>query len=125
MKEPSKSIVVDYEVPHPPDKVWRALTEAELIGRWLMQNDFQPFVGHRFNFRAQPMGDWDGVVHCEVLAVERPKLLRYSWRGGSLDTTVTWTLAPSPSGGTLLHLEHDGFLPRKPFASNPWAKGGG
>lgn len=117
----SRSIIVEYDLPAPPAKVWRTLTEPALLARWLMANDIAPVVGHRFSFRARPMGDWDGTVACEVLAVEPERLLRYSWRGGSganvLDTVVTWRLTPSASGGTLLHLEHAGFsdTPGVPF----------
>ena len=71
MTEPTtRSIVVERVMPHPPEKIWRALTEGPLIEQWLMKNDFQPVVGHRFNFRAKPMPDWNGVTDCEVLAVE-------------------------------------------------------
>ena len=95
---PTRSIVVERTLPYPPEKIWRALTQPELIGRWLMPNDFVAAVGHRFTFRTKPQGDWDGVVDCEVLAVEPHRRLRYSWRGGSdtnprygsrLDTVVT------------------------------------
>jgi uncharacterized protein YndB with AHSA1/START domain len=92
------AIVVEKVLPYPPEKIWHTLTQSELIARWLMPNDFTPLVGHRFNFRTRPMGDWDGVVHCEVLVCDPPRLLRYSWKGGSdanpkagsrLDTMVT------------------------------------
>ena len=110
------SIVVDYDLKAAPAIVWRALTESDLIASWLMQNDFQPIVGHRFTLRAQPMPGWDGIVQCEVLEASQPHTLSYSWKGGAeeyrLDTVVTWTLAPSASGGTLLHLEHTGFQPK-------------
>lgn len=115
-----QSITVDYALPRPPAKVWRTLTEPALLGIWLMENDIRPVVGHRFNFRAAPAPGWDGVVHCEVLAEEPHRLFRYSWCSGGdqkeghparLDTIVTWTLAPTGSGGTRLRLEHTGFLP--------------
>lgn len=78
----TQSIEVDYDLPHPPAKVWRVLTEPALLARWLMENDFQPSVGHRFHLRATPIpGQWDGVVACEVLEVEPHRLLRYSWKG--------------------------------------------
>src|ERR1700681_871337 len=64
------SIVIERVMPHPPEKVWRALTEGPLIEAWLMKNDFQPVVGHRFNLRSNPMPHWNGVVDCEVLVVE-------------------------------------------------------
>jgi uncharacterized protein YndB with AHSA1/START domain len=128
----TQSIVVDYELPKPPRVIWRALTEPPLLAAWLMENDIRPVVGHRFTFRAPPVPGWDGVVHCEVLAVEAEKLLRYSWKGGSsanpgygsaLDSLVTWTLRESPSGGTLLHLEHSGFTQANAFAYQNMSKG--
>jgi uncharacterized protein YndB with AHSA1/START domain len=75
----SRSVIVERLMPHPPQKVWRALTSAPLVGEWLMQNDFQPVVGHRFNFRSEPMNGWNGVTDCEVLEVEAPSRLVYSW----------------------------------------------
>jgi uncharacterized protein YndB with AHSA1/START domain len=122
-----QSITADYEFAQPPHKVWRALTDSSLMATWLMPNDFRPVVGHRFTFRAQPMPHWDGIVNCEVLEVDEPRRLRYSWRGGAgefaLDTTVTWTLTPSVSGGTRLHLDHAGFLPTNAFALQGMEKG--
>jgi uncharacterized protein YndB with AHSA1/START domain len=112
-----RSIVIERRLPHAPDKVWRALTDASLLGQWLMPCDFRPMVGHRFTFKAKPMGDWDGTVQCEVLACEPSHLLRYTWVGGAvgnktygsrLESAVTWTLTPV-EGGTLLRMEHAGF----------------
>ena len=112
------AIVVEKVVPHSPDKVWRILTTSELIAKWLMPNDFVAAIGHRFTFCTRPMGDWDGVVQCEVLSCEPPRLLSYSWRGGAeanpvygsrLDSVVTWTLTPV-DGGTHLRMVHDGFV---------------
>ena len=121
------SIVVDYDLTAAPATVWRALTESSLISSWLMQNDFQPVVGHRFTLRAQPMPGWDGIIQCEVLEVTAPNRLSYSWQGGGeenrLDTVVTWTLAPGPSGGTLLHLEHTGFQPKDAMGAEGMGRG--
>jgi uncharacterized protein YndB with AHSA1/START domain len=112
------AIIVEKVLPYGAEKIWRALTTQGMIAKWLMPNDFVPQVGHRFNFRTRPMGDWDGVVHCEVLACEPPRLLRYSWKGGTdtdlakvsrLDTDVTWTLTPV-DGGTHVRMVHDGFV---------------
>jgi uncharacterized protein YndB with AHSA1/START domain len=114
----TRSLVVEREMPHPPEKVWRALTQAALIAEWLMQNDFAPKVGHRFNFRAPPMPHWNGVVDCEVLAVEPNRRLSYRWNASGaeaangLKTVVTWTLTPT-EGGVLVRMEQSGFRPEE------------
>lgn len=110
---PTRSIVVERRMPHPPEKVWRALTQQPLIEDWLMKNDFQPVVGHRFQFRATPVPGWSGVTNCEVLEVEAPRRLAYAWGDGTesdsgLKTVVTWTLTPA-DGGTHVRMEHSGF----------------
>ena len=130
----TRDIVVEGVLPHAPEVVWRALTTADLIGRWLMPNDFAPVVGKSFTFRAKPMGSWDGVVHCEVLEVVPNRKLVYSWKGGSdenakygskLDTVVTWTLTPV-AGGTKLRLVHAGFRsPGNDFAFDALSPGWG
>jgi uncharacterized protein YndB with AHSA1/START domain len=102
------SVVVEREIPFPPEKIWRALTQPHLIDEWLMKNDFRPVVGHRFNLRA----DW-GVVDCQVLAVEPNKTLSYTWGSLGLESIVTWTLSPS-STGTQLRMEQSGFRPDQP-----------
>jgi uncharacterized protein YndB with AHSA1/START domain len=120
MMKGNEQIVVEYAFPEAPSKVWRALTEPELLAGWLMPNDIAPVVGHRFSFRTQPMGDWNGIVDCEVLEVEPERKLVYTWNGGSaknesyghkLETTVTWKLEESASGGTVMKLVHHGFQP--------------
>jgi uncharacterized protein YndB with AHSA1/START domain len=97
------SVVVEQEVPFPPERIWRALTQPHLIEEWLMKNDFKPVVDHRFNLRA----DW-GVVDCQVLAVEPNKTLSYTWAAYDLKSVVTWTLTPT-STGTHLRMEQSGF----------------
>lgn len=74
----TRSIIVERDMRHPPEKIWRALTESALIEEWLMRNDFRPVVGHRFNFRAEPMAGWNGVADCEVLVVEPPHRLAWT-----------------------------------------------
>jgi uncharacterized protein YndB with AHSA1/START domain len=112
----TRSIVVERVMHHTPEKVWRALTQGPLIEEWLMKNDFRPVVGHKFNFRAEPMPQWNGVVDCEVLIVEPNKRLSYSWNASGdeaangLKTIVTWTLTPA-DGGTHIRMEQSGFRP--------------
>ena len=104
------SIVTDSFLPHPPAKVWNALVDPDLLAEWLMPNDFKPVVGHRFTFQTEPVPAqaFDGVIHCEVLTLAPESELSIAWRGGHLDTTVTWKLA-SEGTGTRLFLSHDGF----------------
>jgi uncharacterized protein YndB with AHSA1/START domain len=100
--------VIERELPHPPEKIWRALTQGALIKEWLMDNDFQPVVGHKFNFRAPPMPKWNGVIDSEVLVIEPNKKLSYSWGSMGLESVVVWTLVPT-KGGTLVRMEQSGF----------------
>jgi uncharacterized protein YndB with AHSA1/START domain len=114
----SRALVYERRLPHPPEKVWRALTENSLLEQWLMQNDFLPIVGHRFQFRAEPRPHWNGVTDSEVLDVAPNERLSYTWNAsgeeapGGLKTVVTWTLTPT-SDGTQLRMEHSGFRPEE------------
>src|SRR5246127_3682259 len=101
----TRSVVVEREIPHPPEKIWRALTQPHPIEEWLMKNDFRPVVGHRFDLRA----DW-GAVGCQVLEVEPNKTLSYTWAAYGLESVVTWTLTPTRTG-THLRMEQSGFGP--------------
>jgi len=102
----TRSLVIEREIPFPPEKIWRALTQPHLIEEWLMKfNDFKPVVDHRFHLRA----DW-GAVECQVMAVEPNKRLSYTWAAMGLESVVTWTLSPT-STGTQLRMEHSGFPP--------------
>lgn len=104
----SRAVVVERDMPFPPEKIWRALTEPHLIGEWLMQTDFSPVVGQAFTLR----GDW-GSVDCQVKALEPNRSLVYSWAAFGLDSIVTWTLTPTGSG-THLRMEQSGFAPDQP-----------
>ena len=104
------AIVVDVFYPHPVAQVWDALTSAPALEAWLMPNDFEPRLGHAFTFHTAPDQYWNGVVECEVVALDRPRQVAYTWRNPAtkLDTLVTFTLEPA-EGGTNLRLEHTGF----------------
>lgn len=114
---PTRSIVIERQIPYPQEKVWRALTEGPLIEQWLMKNDFQLIVGHKFNLRSKPMAGWNGVADCEVLVVEPPQRISWSQNASGdqaadgLHSVVTWTLTPT-DGGTHLRMEHSGFRPQ-------------
>lgn len=104
----TRSILVERDIAHPPERIWRALTQPHLIAEWLMKTDFAPVIGHRFGFSA----DW-GSVSCEVLAIEPGTTLSYSWGDHDLKSIVTWTLLPI-AGGTRLRMEQTGFRPDQP-----------
>jgi uncharacterized protein YndB with AHSA1/START domain len=104
------SVVVEREIAHPPEKIWRALTQPHLIEEWLMKNSFKPVVGHRFDLHAE----WGGV-ECVVVTIEPQKVLSYTWAARGLDSVVTWTLTPTDTG-TRLRMEQVGFLPDQQMA---------
>jgi uncharacterized protein YndB with AHSA1/START domain len=104
----TRSVIVEKEFPHPPEKVWRALTESSLIEQWLMKNDFQPVAGHPFTLRAEPVPNWNGVIDCQVIAAEPFRTLSYFWGAFGLESVVTWTLTPT-GAGTHVRMEHSGF----------------
>jgi uncharacterized protein YndB with AHSA1/START domain len=122
---PTHTLVVEKEMPHPPEKIWRALTQASLIEAWLMANDFRPVVGHKFTLRTKPMPNWNGVIDCEVLVIEPYNRLSYSWNALGLKSVVIWTLTPS-NGGTHVRMEQSGFRSKEDAnyrgASYGWQK---
>lgn len=106
----TRSVIVEREFPHPPEKVWRALTESSLMEQWLLKNDFQPVPGRSFNLRRDPVQNWNGVIDCQVLTVDPSKTLSYTWGTLGIETVVTFTLTPTASG-THLRMEQSGFGP--------------
>lgn len=109
-----RTVTVERQLPFAPAKVWRALTQPHLMAEWLMQNDFIPAVGHRFQLR----GEWGGVLDCEVLVIEPEKSLSYTWNHAhadaayNLESVVTFTLKAA-DGGTHLKVEQAGFRPEQ------------
>jgi uncharacterized protein YndB with AHSA1/START domain len=108
----TRTVTVEREFAHPPEKIWRALTQPHLIEAWLMKNDFVPALNHRFKLSA----DW-GSVDCEVLEIEPNRSLSYTWAAMGLDSVVTWTLTPA-GAGTHLKVEQTGFQPGQDAAYN-------
>ncbi|MBP9881383.1 MAG: SRPBCC domain-containing protein [Chitinophagales bacterium] len=111
-----REIKHQFTFPQPKEVVWDYLTKTELLAQWLMPNDFQPIVGHKFTLLTKPKTKFafNGIIYCEVLEIIPFKKLVYSWRGGmskenpSLDSVVSWTLTETDKGTTLF-LEHKGF----------------
>jgi uncharacterized protein YndB with AHSA1/START domain len=97
------SVVVEREFPHPQEKLWRALTQPQLLAEWLMKNDFAPVVDHSF----QLTEDW-GSIDCRVLTIDPITALSYTWAAFGLETVVSWTLTPT-STGTHVRMEQSGF----------------
>ena len=108
----TESLSFEFDLPHSPAKVWRALTDPELLAEWLLPVvglELEP--GAAFLFKTQPQPGWDGRVSCRMLEIEAQRKLRYTWVVGDfLDTVVTFTLSPTPSGTRLL-LVQSGFKP--------------
>ncbi len=101
-------MVIEKTFSHPPEKLWRALTEPALLTQWLLRNSFLPEIGREFQFRNEPVGGWDGVIECKVLELHPLQRLAYSWRALGLESRVEFTLTPV-EGGTRLRMEHSGF----------------
>ncbi|KAF0813373.1 hypothetical protein IGB42_02302 [Andreprevotia sp. IGB-42] len=129
----TQAIVVDEIFPHAPALIWKVLTSGELIGRWLMApQGFEAVVGSHFTFQTTPAGQWDGIIHCEVLEVVPNERLSYAWLGGhegndgygsKLETVVTFTLSQTDAG-TRLRLVHEGFvLPKNDTAYRNMSEG--
>lgn len=111
----SESISFEFDLRHPPEKVWRALTDPALLTEWLLPVfglELRP--GAEFAFKTQPYPGWDGTVSCRILEIEAHRKLSYTWVAGEMeiDTVVTFTLAPTASG-TRLSLLQTGFKPHQ------------
>ena len=107
----SESLSFEFDLPHGPEKVWRALTDEALLAKWLLPvTGLELEPGAAFTFRAPPQPGWDGTVRCRMLEIEPQRKLRMAWVVGGLDTVVTFTLTPEPSG-TRLTLVQSGFQP--------------
>lgn len=106
----SLKLELDFQYNTSIEKAWSALTDSNMLAKWVLPNDFKPEVGHRFQFRAEPNQYWDGVINGEVLVVdEASRLLSYSWAVGEEKHTVTWTVQELGEGKVNLHLEQTGF----------------
>jgi uncharacterized protein YndB with AHSA1/START domain len=111
----TQTVILERTFPHPPEKLWRALTQSHLVAQWLLANDFEPTPNRPFQFRADPVPQWDGLIDCKVLTLDPLKSLSYTWTALGVDTVVLFTLTPTDSG-THLRLEHSGFRPDNPAA---------
>jgi uncharacterized protein YndB with AHSA1/START domain len=105
------SISFDFDLPHAPEKVWRALTDPALLAEWLLPViGFELAPGAAFTFKTEPHPGWDGTVSCRLVEIEAPRKLTYTWSVPFLETVVTFTLTPT-AAGTRLSLVQSGFKP--------------
>lgn len=109
----TESISFEFELHHPPDKVWRALTDPALLAEWLLPAvNLELQQGKAFSLQAPAQPSWDGIVNCQFLEIEAQRKLSYAWVVGEMSTVVTFTLAPT-AFGTRLSLVHSGFSPHQ------------
>jgi uncharacterized protein YndB with AHSA1/START domain len=111
----NQSVTLEVFYPHSPERVWQALTDQRALAIWMLDNDFEPRIGHKFHFRQPIVPGFDPselrganrTIHCEVIELEPSKRLAYRWQEDQTDysTIVTWTLIAVPEG-TMLQLHH-------------------
>jgi uncharacterized protein YndB with AHSA1/START domain len=107
----TQAITFEFDLPHAPEKVWRALTDPALLSEWLLPVlDLKLEPGAAFTLKTDPHPGWDGTVDCQLVEIEPLRKLSYTWRVPFLDTVVTFTLTPTASG-TRLQLVQSGFKP--------------
>lgn len=104
-----RAITIERVLAYPRAMVWEAIADSDALADWLMPNDFMPVAGHAFTFRTKPAPGFDGIVHARVLEITPPERLVIAWKGGPLDTTVTFELTETADGKTRLRLVHEGF----------------
>ena len=115
----TETISFELELKQGPEKVWRALTDPQLLAEWLLPVfDLELAPGAAFTFKTQAYPPWDGTVNCRILESKPPTKLSYAWVVGDMeiDTVVTFTLTPTPAG-THLSLVQSGFKPEQKQAS--------
>ena len=109
----TEALSFEFDLQHSPEKVWRALTDPELLSEWLLPvTGLELEPGAAFTFRTQPYPGWDGIVNCRFLEIDAQKKLSYTWGAGGMDNVVTFTLTPTASG-TRLSLVQSGFTPEQ------------
>jgi len=107
----TETITFEWELPHAPEKVWRALTDPALLTEWLLpvvDHKLELAPGSAFTFKTQPYPGWDGIVNCRILESVPHTRLSYTWTVPFLETVVTFTLTPT-AAGTHLGLVQSGF----------------
>jgi uncharacterized protein YndB with AHSA1/START domain len=119
-------IIIEQTYPYPIEQVWEALTDPAALADWLMPGDFKLVIGHKLQFRCEPHPEFDGTIDVEILEVDNPRRLSYSWKTNNMkdSSTVTFILTPSRDGSTHLRLEHKGLEGDSGKIMYPLFKGG-
>lgn len=102
-------VSLDFQMTSSVEQVWKALTDSNILEKWIWKNDFKPVIGEAFQFRSEPNEWWDGIVDGEVLEVEEPYILSYKWASAGETTIITWTLKAKSEVATRVHFEQTGF----------------
>lgn len=115
-----RNVKTEVFYPYPPERVWQVITNRRALAVWLMENDFEPRLGHKFRFQTEPQPGIDNTIYCEVIELDEPKSLAYTWRGSFMcqPSIVTWRLL-AVEGGTKLQLEHTGLESQISQSSQP------
>lgn len=115
-----RNVKTEVFYPYPPERVWQVITNRRALASWLMENDFEPKVGHKFRFETKAQPGINNTIYCEVIKLDEPRCLSYTWRGNFMcqPSIVTWRLLPV-EGGTKLQLEHTGFESKVSQFSQP------
>ncbi|WP_186356804.1 SRPBCC family protein [Streptomonospora sp. PA3] len=69
-------------LPHPPEKVWRAITEPEHLAAWFpsrIEGPREPGAELRFAFEGE-----DETMSGRMIAYDPPRLLEFDWAGDVL-----------------------------------------
>ncbi|WP_091556288.1 SRPBCC domain-containing protein [Micromonospora pattaloongensis] len=91
-------IRMDVELEHPPERVWRALTDRHLLPKWFAETDLEPRAGSVFRFEPITVPGLPRVVDGELISLDEPRRLSMRWRADDLQTLVAWELTPTAAG---------------------------
>ena len=103
LRKVKKTVFYPYSV----QQVWQVLTDRRSLSTWLMDNNFEPTLGHKFWLEKHSVPGFEEFIYCEVIELDTPLCLAYSWQDSSMPspTIVRWLLR-SLNEGTQLCLEH-------------------
>lgn len=112
------------EYPYRVDVVWTVLTDPEYVAQWTTTGrggrpeGFAAVPGTEFRLVGKPTVGWAGTVYCQVLEVDAPRSMHYTWRGDADSDHIkdVYYLLEKVPGGTRFTWEHTGFTGAGGFA---------